>query len=77
MSLFIKILAENNRHVIFSVKMRHPSQEAIFFTNMLKKANVINEKTINQKKDDKMTTNMLKRDNAINEKTMNERNCIF
>jgi hypothetical protein len=57
--------------------MRHPSQEAIFFTNMLKKANVINEKTINQKKDDKMTTNMLKRDNAINEKTMNERNCIF
>ena len=47
--------------------MRHPSQEAIFFTNMLKKANVINEKTINQKKDDKMTTNMLKRANAINE----------
>ena len=44
---------------------------------MLKKANFINEKTINQKKDDKMTTNMLKRANAINEKTMNERNCIF
>ena len=57
--------------------MRHPSQEVIFITDMVKRANVINEKTINQKKDDNMTTNMLKRANAINEKTMNERNCIF
>ena len=57
--------------------MRHPSQEVIFFTNMLKKAYFINEKTINQKKDHKMTTNMLKKANVIHEKTMNERNCIF